>query len=192
MLCCCSVASHVWLFVTPWTAAYQASLSFTISQSLLKFMSIESVMLSNHFILCASVSFCLQSFPMSRLFTSGGHPWGRKRFIGENKIFTEMLERLTLLLQHSQETSSHWIFQFSENMFLVLVLPMVNLWPVLAIMTPYLYRAEYIFAPHFKLTKTSWFHSWNNSESIWVISSLLNLYCHPSKFSFLLLCSAIS
>ena len=39
--------SHVQLFVTPWTAAQQASLSFTISPSLLKFVSIESVMLSN-------------------------------------------------------------------------------------------------------------------------------------------------
>ena len=42
------VQSHVWLFVTPWTAAYQASLSFTISQSLFKFLSIELVMLSNY------------------------------------------------------------------------------------------------------------------------------------------------
>ena len=44
--------SHVQLFVTPWTAARQASLFFTISWSLLKFMSIELVMLSNHLILC--------------------------------------------------------------------------------------------------------------------------------------------
>ena len=44
--------SHVQLFVTPWTAACQASLSFTISWSLLKLMSIESVMPSNHLILC--------------------------------------------------------------------------------------------------------------------------------------------
>ena len=44
--------SHVWLFVTPWTAASQASLSFTISWSLLKLMSIESVMPFNHLILC--------------------------------------------------------------------------------------------------------------------------------------------
>ena len=44
--------SHVRLFVTPWTAARQASLFFTISWSLLKFMSIELVMLSNHLILC--------------------------------------------------------------------------------------------------------------------------------------------
>ena len=44
--------SHVWLFATPWIVAHQAPLSSTISQSLFKFMSIESVMLSNHFILC--------------------------------------------------------------------------------------------------------------------------------------------
>ena len=40
----CSFLSRVWLFATPWTAAYQASLSFTISQSFLKLMSIELVM----------------------------------------------------------------------------------------------------------------------------------------------------
>ena len=51
----CSVVqplSRVWLFATPWTAACQASLSITNSQSLLKLMSIESVMPSNHLILC--------------------------------------------------------------------------------------------------------------------------------------------
>ena len=46
--------SHVRLFVTPWTAAHQASLSFTISQSLLKFTFIELVMISNHLILYSS------------------------------------------------------------------------------------------------------------------------------------------
>ena len=49
---CFSVAQCVQLFVTPWTAAHQASLSFTISRSLLKLMSIKLVMLSNHLILC--------------------------------------------------------------------------------------------------------------------------------------------
>ena len=44
--------SHVWLFVTPWTAAPQASQTSTISQSLLRFMSIESMMPSNHLIPC--------------------------------------------------------------------------------------------------------------------------------------------
>ena len=42
----------IWLFATPWTVAHQAPLSFTISQSLLRFMSTESVMLANHLILC--------------------------------------------------------------------------------------------------------------------------------------------
>ena len=46
------LVSPVWLFVTPWTAACQASLSFTVSQSFLKFMSIESVMPFNHLIPC--------------------------------------------------------------------------------------------------------------------------------------------
>ena len=50
--CCCSVDSHLGIFVTPWTAAHLASLSFTISQSLLKLKSIESVMPPNHLILC--------------------------------------------------------------------------------------------------------------------------------------------
>ena len=73
--------SHVQFFVTTWTAAHQASLSFT-SQSLLKLMSIESVMSSNHLILCCPFSSCPQSFPASRsfpvsqLFTSGGQSIG--------------------------------------------------------------------------------------------------------------------
>ena len=68
--------SCVWLFATPWTAAHQAYLSSTISQSLLKFMSIELVMLANHLILYHPLlptlfSFCLQSFPASE-FSPGG------------------------------------------------------------------------------------------------------------------------
>ena len=69
--------SHVQLFVTSWTAALQDSLSISISQSLLKLMSVETVMPSNHLILCCPFS-CLQSFlesgsfPMIWLFASGG------------------------------------------------------------------------------------------------------------------------
>ena len=57
--------SCVHLFETQWTAAHQASLSFTIFCSLLKFMSIESVMASHHLILCYSLFLLLQSFPAS-------------------------------------------------------------------------------------------------------------------------------
>ena len=55
--------SRNWLFVTPWTAAHQDSLPFTISQSLLKLMSVESVMPSNHLILCRPLLSCPQSLP---------------------------------------------------------------------------------------------------------------------------------
>ena len=58
----------VWFFVTPWTAARLASPSITNSQSLLKLMSIKSVMPSNHLILCCPLSSCLQSFPASGSF----------------------------------------------------------------------------------------------------------------------------
>ena len=67
---CSSVTSRVQLFATPWTAALQASLSLTISQSLLKVMSIESVMPSNHLILSFPFSSCLQSFPGSGFFSN--------------------------------------------------------------------------------------------------------------------------
>ena len=69
-------------FVTPWTAARQASLSITNSQSLLKLMSIESVMPSNHLILCHSLLLLpsifpsLWSFPRSQFFSSGGQSIG--------------------------------------------------------------------------------------------------------------------
>ena len=62
--------SHVQLFATPWTETRQGPLSFTISQSLLKFMSIESMMLSNHLILCCPSS-PPEPFPASAQETHG-------------------------------------------------------------------------------------------------------------------------
>ena len=62
--------SHVWLFVTPWTTAHQASLSSTDSWSLLKFTSIELVMLSNHLILCHPLFLLPSIFPSIRVFSS--------------------------------------------------------------------------------------------------------------------------
>jgi len=73
---------HVQFFVTSWTAACQASLSFTISWRFLKLMSIESVMPPNHLILCHLLLLLPQSlptsgsFPMSQYFTSGGQTIG--------------------------------------------------------------------------------------------------------------------
>ena len=62
--------SCVRLFVTPWTAAYQASLSFPISWSLLKLMSIKSVMPSNHLILCHPLLLPPSIFPSIRVFSN--------------------------------------------------------------------------------------------------------------------------
>ena len=69
--------SHVRLFATPWTTACQASLSITNSRSLLKLMSIELMMPSNHLILCCSLLLPsvfprMRVFLMSQFFTSGG------------------------------------------------------------------------------------------------------------------------
>ena len=60
--------SHVQLFVTLWTAAHEASLSFTVSQSLFKFKSIELLMPSNHLILCCSLLLLALSFPSIGVF----------------------------------------------------------------------------------------------------------------------------
>ena len=63
---CCSVIH----FATPWTAAHQASLSLTISQSLLKFMSIELLMPFSHLILCHPLLFLPSIFPSTRVFSN--------------------------------------------------------------------------------------------------------------------------
>ena len=62
--------SHVQLFATPWTETCQASLSFPISWSLLKLMSIESVMPSNHLILCHPLLLPPSTFPSIRVFSN--------------------------------------------------------------------------------------------------------------------------
>ena len=65
-----SHSSHIWLFATPWTVAHQASLSITNSQSLLKLISIESVMPSNHTILCHALLLPPLIFPRIRVFSN--------------------------------------------------------------------------------------------------------------------------
>ena len=68
--CCCSVAQSCLTLCNPCTAAYQASLCFTISQSLLKLRSIESVMPSNHLFLCCPHLLMPSIFPSIRVFSS--------------------------------------------------------------------------------------------------------------------------
>ena len=66
--------SRIWLFATPWTAACWASLSITNSQSLLKLMSIGSMMPSNHLILCRHLLLLPSIFPSIRYFTNDTFP----------------------------------------------------------------------------------------------------------------------
>ena len=122
---CCSVTNCIQLFVTSRTAARQASLSFTISWSLLRFMSIESVMPSKHLILCRSLScsqyFSVSSFPMNQLLTSGG------RSIGTSALASVLPMNIqdwfplgwavqgtlkSLLQHHSSEASILWCSVF--------------------------------------------------------------------------------
>ena len=74
--------NHVQLFATPWTAAHQASLSFTISWRLLKLMSVKSVMLSNDLILCCPLLLQPSIFPSIRFFSNESAPRIRQPNIG--------------------------------------------------------------------------------------------------------------
>ena len=98
--------SHVWLFVTPWTAAHQASLSITNSQSLPNLMSIESMMPSNHFILCHPLLFfsSVQSLSRVRLFTT---PWTAAHLASLSITNSQSL--LKLMSIESVMPSNHFI-----------------------------------------------------------------------------------
>ena len=123
--------SHIQLGAMPWTAACQASLSFTISHSLLRLISIKLVIPSNHLVLCCPFSSCLQSFPasvsflMSRLFASGGQSIGASAsasvlpMIGLISIRMNWLDLLAVqgtfksLLQHHSSKASILCIQLS-------------------------------------------------------------------------------
>ena len=88
--------SPVQLFVIPWTAACQVSLSFTVSQSLLRLMSIELVMASNHLILCCPLLLLPSIFPNIRVF----YQWVSCSY--------QVAKVLEFQLQHQ---SFQWIFR---------------------------------------------------------------------------------
>ena len=96
----CSVAASSLL---PWTAARQASLSFTISQILLKFISIESVMLSNHLILCRPLVLLPSIFPSIRVFSN------------ELALHMRYLKCWNFSISPSNECS--WLISFSIDWF---------------------------------------------------------------------------
>ena len=130
--------SRVWLFAALWTAARQASLSFTLSWSLLRLMSSESVMPSNHLVLCHPFFSCLlsfrasRSFPVSCLFASGGQrirasalasvlPMNVQSWfpLGLTGLISLQSKGLKSLLQHhSTKTSVLWCSAFFMDQLL--------------------------------------------------------------------------
>ena len=114
--------SHISPFVTQWTAAHQVSLSFTISWSLPKLMSMESVMPSNHLIvycplLLPSIFLASGSFPVSWLFASGGQNVGASASVlpvnvqgwfplGLMGLISLLSKGLSSLLQHHNSKAS--------------------------------------------------------------------------------------
>ena len=112
--------------MTPCTAAHQASLSFTISWSLLKLMSIELVTPSNHLIFCHPLLLSPQSFPasgsfpLSRLFASGGRSIGTSASasvlpVNNQGWFPLGLTGLISLLSKGLSSVSHWLFKILET-----------------------------------------------------------------------------
>ena len=125
--------SCVLLFAIPWTAACQASLFFTLSQSLLKLMSVESMILSNHLIFCHPFSSCLQyfpateSFPVSQLFAPGGQSigfWASESILPMNIQswfplgLTSLISLLSKGLSRAFRSTTIWKSQFFSTHFL--------------------------------------------------------------------------
>ena len=124
--------SHVRLFVTPWTAAHQASLSITNSQSLLKPMSIKSVMPPNHLILCRPLLLLPSIFPSLRVFSDNSvlcirwpQYWSFSFNISPSKEYSGLISfridwfgllavqgTVESLLQHHSSKSSLWCSTF--------------------------------------------------------------------------------
>ena len=136
--------SCVRLFATPWTAAHQASLSITNSWSLLKLMSIESVMLSNHLILCCPLLLLPLIFPSIKVFSNESVLWIRQPkywsfsfSISPSNEYSELIsfrmdwldllavqETLKSLLQHHSSKAS--IFRHSAFLIVQLSHPYVT------------------------------------------------------------------
>ena len=101
--------NHVQLFATPWTVARQASLSIINSQSLLKLMSIDSVMPSNHLILCCPLLLLPSIFPSIRVFSK------------ESVLRIKWLKYWSFSFSISSSKEYPWLISFRIDWFDLLV-----------------------------------------------------------------------
>jgi len=97
--------SHAQLFETPWTAARQASLSFAISRSLLKLMPIESVMPSNHLILCCPLLLLPSIFTSIRVFSN------------ESALHIRLAKNWSFSFRISPSNEYSWLISFRIDWF---------------------------------------------------------------------------
>ena len=173
--------SHVQLFVTPWTAACQASLSVNNSQSLLKLMSIELVMPSNHLILCCPLLLPPSVFPSIRVFSNESalrirwpKYWSFSFSISPSNEYSglisfriDWLDLLTVqstlkcLLQHHSSKAS--ILQCSAFFTVQLSHPYMTRWTfigkVMSLLLNMLSRLVIAFLPRSKHLLISWLQS---------------------------------
>ena len=124
---------HIRLFVTPWTAACQASLSITNTQNLLKHLSIESLMPSNHLILCHPLLLLPSNFPSNRVFSNESvlhirwpKYWSFSFNVSPSNEYSRLISfrmdwldllavqgtRKSLLQHHSSKASIPWLSAF--------------------------------------------------------------------------------
>ena len=137
---CCSLTQSCPTLATPWTAAWQASLSFTISQSLLKLMSIESVIPSNHLILCHPLLLLPSISPSIRVFSSESalcirwpKYWSVSFSISPSSEYsgliclglTDLISLLSMgLLRVFSSTTVQKCQSFSTNSFFIVIVPL--------------------------------------------------------------------
>ena len=112
--------SHVRLLTTPWTAAHQASLSITSSQSLLKLMSIELVMPSNHLIFCCSLLLPPSVFPSIRIFSNESVFHIMDTLLNEKVLLCVSFSLITL---RSLLSDPHTAKDFEKLLFTYLSIP---------------------------------------------------------------------
>ena len=185
--------SHIWLFASPRTAAHQASLSFTISWSLLKLMSIELVMPFNHVVLCCpflllpSIFLSIRDFlnelapcirwPMYWSFSFSICPYSE--YSGLISFRIDWLDLLvvqgflkSVLQYHSSKASILWhsaffIIQFSQPYMLTEKTKALTRWTfvgkIMSLLFNMLSRFAIVFLPRSKHLLISWLHSWSSA-----------------------------
>ena len=176
--------SHVRLFATPWTAACQASLSNTNSRSLLKLMSIESVMPSNHLILCHPLLLPSSIFPSIRVFSNESvllirwpKYWSFTFSISPSNEYSGLISfRMnwldllavqgtlkSLLQHHSSKTSTLWHSAFSHPYMTtgktIALTRQIFVGKVMSLLLNMLSRLVITFLPRNKCLLISWLKS---------------------------------